>query len=46
MALVTSDGPAAESEAVRMVREAEARRSRWASEIGSRGEQEKSGAVG
>ncbi|WP_264349537.1 MULTISPECIES: hypothetical protein [Streptomyces] len=43
---MTSDGPAAESEAVRMVREAEARRSRWASEIGSRGEQEKSGAVG
>ena len=35
---MTSDGPAAESEAVRMVRETEARRSRWASEIGSRGE--------
>jgi hypothetical protein len=42
---VTGDGPPAEaaesavSEAVRMVRDAEARRSPWASEIGSRGEQ-------
>lgn len=37
-ALVTSEPPA-ESEAVRMVRDAEARRSPWTSEIGSRGEQ-------